>query len=426
MSGITELVNHIRLPRFVKAHQYFPHTELSPEQIISVLDEAFAKSEIAGRIKPAQRICITAGSRGVSNMPLVTKYLVDRIRALGAHPFLVPAMGSHGGAKADGQRAILESLGIAEESMGCPILSSMETVEIDRTEDLCVRIDKNAYEADGIIVLNRVKAHTSFQGPYESGLMKMMAIGLGKQHGAHICHAKGDDFMSARIAAIGSSVIQNANVLFGVALMENAYERTYRVEVLPAERIPEEESKLLAEAKTAMGRLWLDTCDVLIVRELGKNFSGAGMDPNITGRCANPKLKMGIEAQRIGILDISEESHGNATGMGRADLAPRRFFEKISFENTYPNFITSYVPSAFMMPIIVDSDEEVFKTAVASCLDINYENPRVIVIRNSLEIEEILVSEAMVKEVEGNSCLTVKGDPFSLSFDREGNLITAF
>ena len=344
----------------------------------------------------------------------------------GAHPFLAPTMGSHGGAKAQGQRAILESLGITEESMGCPILSSMETVEIDRIEELSVQIDKNAYEADGIIVLNRVKAHTSFMGPYESGLMKMMTIGLGKQHGAYICHAKGDDFMSSRIALIGNSVIRHANVLFGVALMENAYERTCRVEVVPAERIPEEEPKLLAEAKAAMGRLRLDTCDVLNVRELGKNFSGAGMDPNVTGRCVNPKLHMGVEAQRIGILDISEESHGNATGMAARIWRPAGSLKKSVLKTPTPNFVTSYSPSAFMMPIILDNDEEVLKTAVASCLDINYENPRIILIKNSLEIEDILISEVMIEEAQGVPQLAVEGEPFSLLFDGEGNLKTVF
>ncbi|MGI6586177.1 MAG: lactate racemase domain-containing protein [Lutisporaceae bacterium] len=426
MSGVTNLVSHIKLPRFVRAHQYFPHTELSPEQVKSALDEAFARPEISDRIQPGKRICITAGSRGVSNMTLVTKYLVDYIKARGAYPFLIPAMGSHGGATAEGQHAILESLGITEHSMGCPIVSSMETVEISRIDGLPVNIDKNAYEADGIIVLNRVKAHTSFQGLYESGLMKMMTIGLGKQHGAYTCHSKGDDFMSQRISLIGSEIIKCANVLLGVALLENAYERTYRVEVLPAENIPQEEPKLLAEAKKAMGRIWFDTCDVLIVKQLGKNFSGAGMDPNVTGRCVNPKLRMGIEAQRIGVLDISEESHGNATGMGRADLAPRRFFNKISFDDTYPNFVTSYSPSAFMMPIIVDNDEEVFKTAVASSINIDYENPRIIVINNSLEIEDILISEVMIREAEDIPWITVEGAPFFLDFDTEGNLITMF
>ena len=426
MSGITELVKHITLPRFVRIRQHFPHTELDPEQVLDSLREAFRKPEIAGRIQPGQQICITAGSRGISNMVSVTRFLVDQVKELGAHPFLVPAMGSHGGATAQGQIAILESLGITETSMGCPIRSSMETVELCRTEGLPVHLDKNASTADGIIALNRVKAHTSFEGPFESGLMKIMAIGLGKQTGAYTCHARGDDFMSERIAALGKAMLHHANIILGVALVENAYEKTCRVAVLPAERIEAEEPGLLLEAKAAMGRLWFDACDVLIVRELGKNYSGAGMDPHITGRCANPKLKMGIDAQRIGVLDISPESHGNATGMGRADLAPRRFFNKVSFDETYPNFITGYDPSAYMMPIIADNDEEVFKAAVATCLGIDYARPRIVVINNSLDIASLLVSEALLPEARGLPPVSIESEPFHVEFDAEGALTTAF
>lgn len=426
MSGISNLINHITLPRFVKAHQIFSHNEISQEDILKKLKEGFKNPEIAGKIKPGQRICITCGSRGVSNMTFVTKALVDHVRECGAEPFLIPAMGSHGGATSEGQIGILKSLGITEESMGCPILSSMEVVKISHVEDFDVCIDKNAYEADGIIALNRVKAHTSFQGPYESGVMKMLTIGIGKQYGAHICHSKGDDSMSHRIGLNASEVIKKANVIMGVALLENSFDRTFDVSVMPGMKIPEEEPELLKKAKANMGRLWFDSCDILIVKQLGKNFTGAGMDPNIVGRCVNPKLKMGIASQRIGILDLSDESHGNATGMGRADIAPRRFFDKISFDDTYPNFITSYDPTAYRIPVIVDSDEEVLKAAVASALNIDYDDPRVIIINNSLEIEDILISEAMIKEAMSIPQISISGEPFELEFDSEGNLVTEF
>ncbi len=424
MSGITKLVDHIRLPRFVRAHQYFIHNEITREQIAALIKKGFLTPEIKGWIRPGQRICITCGSRGISDMPFVVKTLAEHVRTMGASPFLIPAMGSHGGATAEGQKNVLATLGITEEAMGCPILSSMDTVEIGQAEDFAVHIDKNACEADGIIVVNRVKAHTSFEGPYESGLMKMMSIGLGKQYGAHICHSKGDDYMSHRIGLIGREIIARANVIMGVALIENSFDKTCDVAVLEAEKIPEEEPRLLARAKGEMGRLWLPSCDVLIVRTIGKNFSGAGMDPHVTGRCANPKLRMGIDAQRIGILDLSDESHGNATGMGRADLATRRFFHKISFDETYPNFITGYSPAGYQIPIIVDHDEEVMKTAVACALDIDYQNPRIILINNSLEIENILISEAMIPEAEKIPQISIAGAPFRLEFDACGTLLT--
>lgn len=422
MSTSTKLISHIKLPRFVRVDQSFPHSELSDAEVA----ESFAEQikQIEGRVKPGQRICITAGSRGIDHMPMMLRSIADWVKAQGGEPFIVPAMGSHGGAVAEGQKALLESLGITEETMNCPILSSMETVHVDTVDGLEVHIDKNAYEADGIILCNRVKAHTSFNGPFESGLMKIIAIGLGKQHGAYTCHAKGDDYMSQRIETIGKSVIKNVNVICGVALLENAFDKTFKLAVLPAEKIESEEPKLLKEAKAAMGKLYFKDCDVLLVRAIGKNYTGAGMDPNVVGRCANPKLKMGISSQRLCILDISDESHGNATGMGRADLAPKRFFNKVSMDDTYPNGITSYNTSCYMFPMIMDNDKEVMQAAVASSLDIDYDAPRIIMIDNSLEIEHILISEAMIPEAEKIDEISIVSEPFELEFSAEGDLLT--
>lgn len=228
-------------------------------------------------------------------------------------------MGSHGGATAEGQRGILTSYGITEETMLCPIISSMETVKIGHADeiDVDVQIDKNAYEADGIIVLNRIKAHTGFKGKYESGLMKMMTVGLGKQAGAYVAHSAGDDAMPERLFAIGSEIIRKSNVILGVGLMENAFDKTYKIAFLQPEEIPVKEPELLNEAKAAMGKIFLDACDVLILEKIGKNYSGGGMDPNVVGRS---RLPIGIKSERMGIFELSEESHGNATGMGRADV----------------------------------------------------------------------------------------------------------
>ena len=430
MSGVTNLINHIKLPKFVKAHQIFEHNELTEAQITEMLSKGFENPEITSKIKPGMRICITCGSRGISNMPFVTKSIVNFLKSLGAEPFCIPTMGSHGGATAEGQIGILESLGITEEAMGCPILSTMETVKISHVssdgEDFDVCIDKNAYEADGIIALNRVKAHTSFQGPYESGLMKILTIGIGKQYGAHICHANGDDSMSHRIGLNATEVIKHANVIMGVALLENSFDKTFYIEVMPGTEIPKREPDLLKMAKAAMGRIWIDECDTLIVREIGKNYTGAGMDPNIVGRCVNPKIKMGIEAQRIGILDLTPESHGNATGMGRADFAPKRFYDKVSLDDTYPNAITSYNTSAYKIPLIVKNDKEVFEACIASSIKIDYDNPHIIVINNSLEIEEMLISTSLIEEATKTGHISIESEPFDLEFDAEGNLITKF
>ena len=351
--------------------------------------------------------------------------IVEHVKALGGQPFMVPAMGSHGGATAEGQRQVLAALGITEETMGCPLLSSMETVPISHVEDFDVRIDKNAYEADAIIAVNRVKAHTSFRGPYESGVMKILTIGLGKQYGAHTCHARGDDEMSHRIGLIGTEVIHKANVIMGVALVENAFDKTLDVAVMPGEEIPQREPALLTRAKEAMGHLHLPECDILVVQQIGKEFSGSGADPNVVGR-GNPKLNVGIKAQRLVVCDLSDASHGNATGMGKFELGTRRFFNKIDMDQTYPNCITDYSPGGAKIPMIADNDREAMQAAVVTCLNIDYENPRMIIIKNSLEIGTILVSESLLPQARQTEGMAVEGEPFALPFDGQGGLLPCY
>lgn len=423
MSGITHLVEQMKIPRFVRVKQFFPHNELSEDQIISLIAENFAKPEIKNKIKPGQRICITSGSRGVSNIVLITKEIVRQVKALGAKPFIIPAMGSHGGATAEGQQSILTSYSITEETMGCPIISSMETVKIGHADeiDVDVQIDKNAYEADGIIVLNRIKAHTGFKGKYESGLMKMMTVGLGKQAGAYVAHAAGDDAMPERLFAIGSEIIRKANIILGVGLMENAFDKTFKIAFLQPEEIPEKEPELLNEAKEAMGKIFIDECDVLILEKIGKNYSGGGMDPNVVGRS---RLPIGIKSERMGIFGLSEESHGNATGMGRADVATMKFFHQISFDDTYPNAVTDHDSSVYKIPLIAENDKECIQTSMAICLKMDTQNPRIIILKNSLEIEDMLISETLIPEAKTKPQLTITSEPFELEFDSEGNLIT--
>lgn len=423
MSGITHLVEQMKIPRFVRVKQYFPHNELSEQDIISLIAENFSKPEIKDKIKPGQRICITSGSRGVSNIALITKEIVKQVKTLGAEPFIIPAMGSHGGATAEGQRGILTSYGITEETMGCPIISSMETVKIGHADeiDVDVQIDKNAYEADGIIVLNRIKAHTGFKGKYESGLMKMMTVGLGKQAGAYVAHSAGDDAMPERLFAIGSEIIRKSNVILGVGLMENAFDKTYKIAFLQPEEIPVKEPELLNEAKAAMGKIFLDACDVLILEKIGKNYSGGGMDPNVVGRS---RLPIGIKSERMGIFELSEESHGNATGMGRADVGTMKFFHQISFDDTYPNAVTDHDSSVYKIPLIAENEKECIQTSMAICLNMDVNNPRIIILKNSLEIEDMLISEALIPEAKTREQLTITSEPFELEFDSEGNLAT--
>ena len=425
MSTVTPLISGQKLPKFVRVKQNFPHNELSEDDIKKIIRDNFSKPEFKNTIKPGKRICITAGSRGLSNIVLITRTVVDCVKELGGEPFIIPAMGSHGGATAEGQRGILKSYNITEETMGCPIVSSMETVKIGHAEEIDedVQIDKNAFGADGIIVMNRIKAHTGFKGKYESGLMKMMTIGLGKQAGAYVAHSQGDDAMPERLFSIGSEIIRKAPVIMGIGLMENAFDKTYRIEFVEPDKIADTEPGLLLDAKANMGRIFLDACDVIILEKIGKNYSGGGMDPNVVGRS---RLPIGIKSERMGIWGLSEESHGNATGMGRADVGTMDFFKQISFNDTYPNAITDHDSSTYKIPLIMDNEKECLQACMAICLKMDPENPRIVILKNSLEIESMLISEALIPEAKTKPQLDVETEPFELEFDENGKLLTSY
>ena len=283
MGTVERLLSSVELPEMVSVRQKFDDTHIPVEEIPDVVKTQLDRTEIKEKIRPGMEIAITVGSRGVANIPVIIKAIGDFVKSQGATPFLVPAMGSHGGATAEGQRAVIEGYGVTEEATGCEIRSSMETALIGETPNgMPVRIDKNAYEADGIIVCGRVKPHTGFRGPYESGIMKMMAIGLGKQFGAEIIHWDGFGHFKEYIPMFGNAILKNAPVLCGVALLENAYDKTREIVSLTPQEIIDEEPKLLLRAKSYMPRILFDSCDVLIVDQMGKNISGDGMDPNIS------------------------------------------------------------------------------------------------------------------------------------------------
>ena len=338
-SIFSKLLANDVLPRFAKIGYHIEEGSIT--DIDQAIREAVKSRLLTMRIERGARIAITAGSREINHMPDIFRSIVAVVKEAGGDPFLVPAMGSHGGATAEGQYELLRGYGITEEYVGCPIKSSMETVEIGTSPSgLPVHIDKNASKADGIILVGRIKPHTDFRGKVESGLMKMMAIGLGKQYGAMTCHKRGIENMAKNVWEFGSTILEKVNILFGVYIIEDFYHNTYKVGAIPAERIPEEEPELLIEAKRLIPGIPFDKVDTLFVQEIGKDISGAGMDPNVTGRSGN----LGIwkpNAQVIVVQDITEKSHFNGAGLGLADVTTQRAFTKFNFEMTYPNGITS-------------------------------------------------------------------------------------
>ena len=420
---VADLVSDIALPKMFKVKQVFPRPRIEPEEIPDIIRKLLSQKKFADKVQPGMRIAITAGSRGIANVALTTKCIADFVKYRGARPFIVPAMGSHGGATAEGQKAVLESYGITEEAMGCPILSSMEVKKIGVNEEgMDVFIDKYAAEADGIILGCRIKPHTAFRGPYESGIMKMMAIGLGKQHGAAVCHEAGFKNMAKYVPMFGRAIIKNAPILFAVPTIENAFDETCKIVAVSAEEIAEKEPPLLQEAFDNMPRILVDECDVLVVDQIGKNFSGDGMDPNITGTFCTPYATGGIKAQRVCVLDLSPETHGNGIGLGYSSATTKRVFEKLDLASMYPNAITCTVLGGVRIPIIMESDREAIQVCVRTCNEIDKKHARIVRIPNSLHIEHIMLSEAYYEEAKKNPDLIIESEPEYLPFDPDGNL----
>ena len=419
---IDELLKNISIPCMAKVRQKFARPLLL--DVTGAVRDALQQSPAMADIRKGQRVAITAGSRGISNIAEILRTVVEVLRKSGAEPFIVPAMGSHGGATADGQLAVLASLGITEEAMGAPLKATMDTVTLGITDDgIPVRMDHFAASAaDATIVINRVKAHTSFRGRYESGLAKMIAIGLGKQQGAEVCHATGLGNMSARIEKIARVALSKSNIVLGVALVENAYDETCHVEVLSSADILDGEPRLLEMAIANMPRILLPQYDVLIVDEMGKNISGTGMDANVLGRFSSAEIADRHTMQRIAVLDLTEKSHGNGHGMGLADVCTRRLFDKLDLEQTYPNPLTARVPLAGKIPLIMKNDQRAIQAAIKTCWDISEKAVRVVRIKNTLQLEEIEVSESLLKEVEKQSRLEIVGPAIPMIFDADGNL----
>ncbi|MDR0313399.1 MAG: lactate racemase domain-containing protein [Treponema sp.] len=429
MGVVSQLCAEVKLPRMLKIRQLFDRARIEKENIPqAVFDELF-RPELGDPVKPGMRIAITCGSRGVANTALIIKAIADFVKSKNALPFVVPAMGSHGGATAEGQKALLAGYGVTEDFIGCPILSSMETVAIGKSDPIEdgavyeVRIDKYAAEADGIIVAGRIKPHTDFHGPYESGIMKMMAIGLGKREGADICHQLGFEQMAVMVPLFGRTIIKNAPIILGFGILENAYSETCKLAAMKPSEIDEKEPELLKEARSHLPLIPFDSADVLVVDRIGKNISGDGMDPNITGASpCSPLIKGGITANRTVILDLTPETHGSAMGMGAAHTTTRRLFNKLNLDATYVNAVTSRGLDFVRIPVITENDKEAIQLALRTCVGADKDKPRIVRISDSLHTETLYISEALADEAKANKKIEILEGPADWPFDKDGNL----
>ena len=421
MSIIQSLLNQVPLPRMVRVRQHFERPVLSDP--VGEFLSRFRSSSLIEKITRGMSIAIAVGSRGISNQPAIVKALVSELQSAGAEPFIVPAMGSHGGAVAEGQKAMLEGMGFTEEYLGVPIRATMETICLgDAGPDLPAYIDRYAHEADGIVIVNRIKPHVAFRGPYESGLAKMITIGLGKQRGAEVCHNLGFGKMAEHIPVIAARILEASNILFAVALLENAYHETCQVEPIDAEEILKKEPALQERAKELAPRLAFDELEVLIMDEIGKDISGTGFDTNVVGRYHTPYVTGGPRIARVAVLDITDVSHGNGNGLGIVDFTTLRAFNKFRFDQTYPNSLTSTVPASVKIPMVLENDRQVFQAAIRTCNLSRKEDARVVRIKNTISMDEIEISENLLPSARENPLLEIVSEPCELSFDEEGNL----
>ena len=381
-------------------------------------------------VKPGSRIAVAVGSRGIASITECISTLVHALKECGASPFIIPAMGSHGGATPEGQVAVLRNLGVTEESVAAPVVSSLEVQQIGTVNDSYpVYVSRDAIASDGIILVNRVKPHTDFKDRIESGLMKLAVIGLGKQKGAEILHSQGMEGYHSYLPRVARHIIHHLPIVLGLAIVENARHEIAFVKAIPPGEMEEQEARLLEKAKQLMPRIPFQDIDVLIVDEMGKNISGAGMDPNVTGRFISPSEcpPGSLNAKVIVVLDLTREAEGNAAGIGLADLTTRRLFDKIDFENTFVNGLTNGFPECCNIPVFLSSDRAAIETSLKVIHPpVDIDKVRVVRIRNTLDLERMWVSENLLEELRSRPDLTeritVVGQPQDIMFDILGNI----
>ena len=413
------------LPRMIRIRQTFDARRV--EDVTAEVTRQLLSLRLHERIRPDQTVAITAGSRGIAQIGKMTRAVVDHLKGLGARPFIVPAMGSHGGGTASGQAQLLEHYGITAEKMGCEIRASMETVIVDTTpQGIPVHFDKHASQADHVLIVGRVKPHTGFVGEVESGLHKMMLIGLGKHEGAKIYHRAIADYSFMEIiTAVAASVISKCRVVGGLAIVENAYDETALIEAVPPTRFLEREKELLKLATQWLPRLPFPTTDLLIIDRIGKNISGTGLDTNVVGRKFNDHAgtdRDTVRCKRIFVRGLTEETHGNATGIGLSEFTNQRTADAIDRKITAINCITGLHPTAAMIPIAYETDREAVIQALQTCGLVEPPDAKIVQIQDTLHLAEVLVSEAYLPLISSRRDLEQLGDPQEMAFDAVGNL----
>lgn len=415
-------LEEVKLPKMVRIRQKYDDKKIMDlkNHIEKEMDAVLIqKEDFTGK-----SICITAGSRGIPHLDMIIKTVVDKLKEYGANPFIIPSMGSHGGASVEGQMEILEGYGITEESMGVPIKATLDVVQIGELPDKTpVYCDTYAYEADGIVILNKVKPHTDFRGKHESGLAKMMAIGIANHKGASMFHRMGFQSFAERIPEVCEVFLENAKLSFGVGIVQNAYDEISELEIIPTEKFLERDAALLEIAKQRIPNFKNPNIDVLIIDEIGKNISGNGHDPNITGRSNSKGFEDVVNIQKLFIRSISKESHHNGAGIKGADITTRRCLMDVDFGATWTNVATVNILTGGSIPMYVESDLDAIKICVRTCLGIDYTQAKIVRILNTLSMNEIEVSLPYYETIKDNPEIELLSEPYEMQFDKVGFLV---
>lgn len=415
-------LEEVKLPKMVRIRQKYDDKKIMDlkNHIEKEMDEVLIpKEDFTGK-----SICITAGSRGIPHLDMIIKTVVDKLKEYGANPFIIPSMGSHGGASVEGQMEILEGYGITEESMGVPIKATLDVVQIGELPDKTpVYCDTYAHEADGIVILNKVKPHTDFRGKHESGLAKMMAIGIANHKGASMFHRMGFQSFAERIPEVCEVFLENAKLSFGVGIVQNAYDEISELEIIPTEKFLERDAALLEIAKKKIPNFKNPNIDVLIIDEIGKNISGNGHDPNITGRSNSKGFEDVVNIQKLFIRSISKESHHNGAGIKGADITTRRCLMDVDFGATWTNVATVNILTGGSIPMYVESDLDAIKICVRTCLGIDYTQAKIVRILNTLSMNEIEVSLPYYETIKDNPEIELLSEPYEMQFDKDGFLV---
>lgn len=416
-------------PHFFRVRQKFARPTL--ENIEAAVHAGLTKAGLAEQIQPGQSVAITSGSRGVANIATITRHCVDFCKQIGAKPYIVPAMGSHGGATAEGQAAVLKRYGITPESMGCEVRSSMEVIEVCQAkEGFTVFFDRHASQADHVLVVNRVKSHTRFCGPVESGLMKMMLIGLGKQQGAEVYHRAIMNYTFDQIVrSVARETIDRCRIVGGLAILENGYEETAEIVGIRPREIETVEPTLLKKVQGWAPRLPADQLELLIVDEIGKEVSGAGMDTNVIGRKFNDHCAIGDEKpsiRNIYVRGLTKTTHGNATGIGIAEMCHRRVITAMDVPATRMNCLTGGHLTAAMLPLDFPSDRDALTVAMGQTGLLTPDRVPAMWIKNTLHLEQIECSQVLYDKIAQRSDVEILTQPRELRFDTQGDLLADF